>query len=121
MSVASTDEEFLAAMAGSLAAVEGIRAVVLGGSRATGTADEWSDYDIGLYYTSKGGLDIAALRAAVARLEGSARPDAVTDVGEWGPWINGGGWLTIGGRRVDLLYRDLGKVRDVIEECATGT
>ncbi|WP_245767921.1 DUF4037 domain-containing protein [Stigmatella erecta] len=44
----------------------------------------------------------------------------VTPLGEWGPWINGGGWLTIGGAKVDLLYRDLGRVREVIAEARQG-
>jgi hypothetical protein len=37
-----------------------------------------------------------------------------------GPWINGGGWLTIGGVEVDLLYRDLGRVRSVIADARQG-
>ena len=49
-----------------------------------------------------------------------AASSSVTAVGEWGPWINGGAWLTVDGRRVDLLYRDLGKVRAVIEACHAG-
>jgi hypothetical protein len=106
----SKERDFLAGLTASLAAVPGISAVVLGGSRATGSADAWSDYDIGLYYAGGAGIDLAALRAAAARLEGRERPDTVTGIGEWGPWINGGGWLTVEGRRVDLLYRDLGKV-----------
>uniref|UniRef100_UPI003F683C15 hypothetical protein n=1 Tax=Acinetobacter baumannii TaxID=470 RepID=UPI003F683C15 len=44
----------------------------------------------------------------------------VTAPGEWGPWINGGSWLSIGGRKVDLLYRDLGRVRAVIADCRAG-
>ena len=44
----------------------------------------------------------------------------VTPLGEWGPWINGGGWLTVAGRKVDLLYRDLARVRSVVADCAAG-
>ncbi|WP_263437250.1 DUF4037 domain-containing protein [Stigmatella hybrida] len=44
----------------------------------------------------------------------------VTPLGEWGPWINGGGWLTIAGAKVDLLYRDLGRVREVIADARQG-
>ena len=29
-------------------------------------------------------------------------PAAVTEPGGWGPWVDGGGWLTIGGRRVPI-------------------
>jgi hypothetical protein len=119
ISDASTDASFLAATVAALAAVSGIKAVALGGSRATGTADARSDYDIGLYY-GPGPIDVAALRSVAAQLEGTRRADAVTEIGEWGPWINGGGWLTIDDRRVDLLYRDLSKVRQVLDDCARG-
>src|SRR5262249_59723215 len=46
---------------------------------------------------------------------------SVTAVGGWGRWINGGGWLIIGGTRVDLLYRDLKRVGEVIEDCRRGS
>ena len=46
--------------------------------------------------------------------------DLVTDYGGWGPWINGGGWLDIGGQRVDWLYRDLARVEHEIDECEAG-
>ena len=76
-------------------------AVTLGGSRATKTAVEGSDWDFGLYY--RGGLnpaDIAAL----------GWPGRVFAPGEWGQIVNGGAWLTVDGTRVDLIYRDLGEV-----------
>jgi hypothetical protein len=44
----------------------------------------------------------------------------VTRIGEWGPWINGGGWLSVGGVEVDLLYRDLGRIREVVAEARQG-
>jgi len=118
-SAALSDASFLQEIAASLATVRGVRAIDLGGSRATGTADARSDFDIGLYY-GPAPVDIAALRSVVAALEGMERTGAVTEIGEWGPWIDGGGWLMIDGRRVDLLYRDLDKVRAVVEDCARG-
>ena len=36
----------------ALADVPGVNAIVLGGSRARGTATENSDYDLGLYYSA---------------------------------------------------------------------
>jgi hypothetical protein len=45
---------------------------------------------------------------------------AVTAVGEWGPWIVGGGWLSIAGQKVDLLYRCVDDVARVIEACRAG-
>lgn len=93
--------------------------MVLGGSRGRGTADPASDYDIGLYYEAGAPLDVEELQRAIAPLVDDPS-SAVTRIGEWGPWINGGGWLTIGGAKVDLLYRDLGRVREVIAEARQG-
>jgi hypothetical protein len=40
----------------------------------------------------------------------------VTRPGEWGPWVDGGGWLHVGGTAVDWLYRDLDRVRKSWED-----
>jgi hypothetical protein len=40
--------------------------------------------------------------------------------GEWGPAVNGGGWLLIDGHHVDFLYRDLKQVREIVERCVAG-
>jgi hypothetical protein len=84
-----------------LIAMPGAIAIVLGGSRANGSSDAKSDWDLGLYYRGSGGLDLTALRA-----HGDVYPP-----GSWGRLMNGGAWLTIGGDRVDVLLRDL----DVVE------
>jgi hypothetical protein len=103
----------------ALEPVEGIVAIVLGGSRARGTSGPASDYDIGLYYQPTAPLDIAALQSAIAPLVDDSST-TLTPVGEWGPWINGGGWLTVAGVKVDLLYRDLERVRSVIDDVRRG-
>jgi hypothetical protein len=82
-----------------LAAMPGAVAVVLGGSRALGTNDAGSDWDLGLYY--RGGIDLTALAA-----RGTVFPP-----GSWGRVMNGGAWLRCGGEKVDVLLRDL----DVVE------
>jgi len=88
-------------LAARLAAIPGVVAVTLGGSRATNTAVEGSDWDFGLYYRdSLDPDDIAAL----------GWPGRVFAPGEWGQIVNGGAWLTVDGTRVDLIYRDLGEV-----------
>lgn len=40
-------------------------------------------------------------------------PVEVMVPGGWGPWVNGGAWLTIQGQRVDWIYRDLQRVHEV--------
>src|SRR5438034_6350681 len=88
-------------LAERLAAVPGVVAVTLGGSRAVGAAVPSSDWDFGLYY--RGGLDPADISAL-------GWPGRVFAPGEWGSIVNGGAWLTVGGARVDLIYRDLDEV-----------
>jgi predicted nucleotidyltransferase len=51
-----------------LAAVPGVSAVALGGSRATGAAHAASDYDIGLYFSERVGLDVKRLLEVVKGL-----------------------------------------------------
>ncbi|HEX7919405.1 MAG TPA: nucleotidyltransferase domain-containing protein [Bradyrhizobium sp.] len=103
-----------------LADVPDVAAIVLGGSRARGTAHDASDYDLGLYYRGDAALDVDRLRAAVTGLVDEPIAAHVTPVGEWGPWIVGGAWLAIGGRKVDLLYRSIDEVADVIDACRNG-
>jgi hypothetical protein len=105
----------LDALAERLNSVDGVVGVVLGGSRARGEHVPESDVDLGIYYRDD--LDIAALGALAREVAG---PDAqVTKRGEWGPWVDGGGWLVIGGDKqagdglhVDWIYRDVDRVRD---------
>jgi hypothetical protein len=113
------EDPVLARVVEALRPVEGLSALVLGGSRGRGTAGPGSDYDIGLYYEPDAPLDVVALRSAVAPLVDDPS-STVTPIDEWGPWINGGGWLSIGGAEVDLLYRDLGRVRGVIDDARRG-
>lgn len=107
-------------IAARLGQIEGVAAVVIGGSHARGDARINSDVDLGIYYHPDHHPSLAALRSLGAELDDQHRIDAVTDFGEWGPWINGGAWLDIQGQRVDWLYRDLVRVRDEIAECEAG-
>jgi len=113
------NDALLSRLVRAFGGVPGIRAIVLGGSRARGEATAQSDHDIGLYYEADHPIDIGRLAKAAMLLPGAAS-SSVTAIGEWGPWINGGAWLTVEGKRVDLLYRDLDKVRGVIEACHAG-
>jgi len=115
-----SDDPLLARIIPVLADVPGVAAIVLGGSRARGTAHAASDYDIGLYYKDAAALDTDRLCEAVTSLVDEPNAVHVTPIGEWGPWIVGGAWLAIGGRKVDLLYRSIDKVAEVIEACRRG-
>ncbi|MGX1561338.1 nucleotidyltransferase domain-containing protein [Streptomyces sp. NPDC055506] len=97
------DQAFLDTTADRLAVLPAVEAVTLGGSRAQGTERPDSDWDLAVYY--RGAFDPADLRAVGWEGEVSA-------IGAWGGGVfNGGAWLTIDGRRVDVHYRDL----DVVE------
>ncbi|EHR61024.1 nucleotidyltransferase domain-containing protein [Saccharomonospora cyanea] len=94
-----TDDTFLNGVADALAALPAVEGVALGGSRAQGTAGADSDWDLAIYY--RGAFDPDHLRAIGWEGEVSA-------IGGWGGGVfNGGAWLTIEGRRVDVHYRDL--------------
>ncbi|HEX3481098.1 MAG TPA: nucleotidyltransferase domain-containing protein [Kofleriaceae bacterium] len=103
-------------MAGRLAEIPGVVAVALGGSRAIGTHRPDSDVDLGLYY--RGSLDVTALRNLAAEVAGEVL--GISEVGGWGPWVNGGAWLVIDGMRVDWIYRDLDRVAAIWAECCAG-
>ena len=110
---------WLEPLVAELAALPGVAAVVLGGSHARGFAREGSDVDLGLLYRDERPLDIAAVRALAARWNDSADP-VVSGLYEWGPWVNGGAWLTLRGRRVDLLYRSIDRLEREIAAAHEG-
>lgn len=106
----------------ALVQVPGVVGVVVGGSHATGSADESSDLDIGVYYRQPLGTD--ALRDLASAIAG--RPIDVAGPGGWGPWVNGGAWLdveaTLGwpGGRVDWILRDLERVDNEVSRTLRG-
>jgi len=116
----ATPLELAGRVAARLGQIDGVVAVVLGGSRARGQVHDDSDIDLGLYYRSGRRPALTALRALASELDDRHPPDAATDFGEWGPWINGGAWLLIDGHHVDWLYRDLDRVAHMIDECRAG-
>ncbi|WP_329329417.1 nucleotidyltransferase domain-containing protein [Streptomyces luteogriseus] len=103
---------FLDTVADRLALLPAVEAVTLGGSRAQGTERPDSDWDLAVYY--RGAFDPADLRAV--GWEGE-----VCEIGAWGGGVfNGGAWLTIEGRRVDVHYRDLDVVEHEVAEAEAG-
>ncbi|MEG8180384.1 nucleotidyltransferase domain-containing protein [Nocardia terpenica] len=106
------DEGFLGRIADALAGLPGVVAVSLGGSRAVGNYRVDSDWDLAVYY--RGGFrpeDLGALG-----WEGY-----VSGLGEWGGGVfNGGAWLTVEGRAVDVHYRDLAVIEEQMREAEQG-
>ncbi len=111
--------ELLSILTNRLGTIQGIKAVVLGGSYARGRAQLDSDIDLGLFYSEAAPFSIQRLREIAEDLNDTAGP-VVTDFYGWGPWVNGGAWLTVGGQRVDFIYRCLEQVERVITEAEAG-
>jgi predicted nucleotidyltransferase len=107
--------ELVSSLSQRLGALPGIKAVVLGGSHARGRAQPGSDIDLGLFYSETAPFTIQGVRDLAESVNDTAGP-VVTDFYQWGPWVNGGAWLTIGGQRVDFLYRNLEHVERVIAD-----
>jgi hypothetical protein len=101
----------LLAIADRLAGIPNVVAVVLGGSRATGTEQADSDWDFGIYYD--GALDADDLRAL-------GYDGQVFEPGEWSRLMDGGAWFEIDGTKVDVIYRSVDAVRHWIDEAEAG-
>ena len=117
--LSAEQRELIDTLVRELAAVEGVAAVVLGGSYARGCAHIGSDIDLGLLYCAQAPFAVDAIRELAQRVDDTAHP-VVTDFYEWGPWVNGGAWLTVRGQRVDLLYRSLEHLERVIADAEVG-
>nr|WP_240979766.1 nucleotidyltransferase domain-containing protein [Streptomyces sp. HNM0574] len=99
-------------LGGRLAGLPGVETVTLGGSRAQGTHGPDSDWDVAVYY--RGAFDPEDLRAL-------GLPGEVSELGAWGGGVfNGGAWLTVEDRKVDVHYRDLDVVERELERAERG-
>src|SRR5690625_3458470 len=98
----------------------GVVGVVLGGSRARGTHSPDSDIDIGIYYDESKGFNTNDIEKAAFNLNDDQKDHLITSLGEWGEWINGGGWLVVNGYHVDLIFRDIKRVNKVIDDSLSG-
>ncbi|WP_353941927.1 nucleotidyltransferase domain-containing protein [Streptomyces sp. HUAS MG91] len=111
----AADAAFLDRLADTLAALPGVHAVSLGGSRAQGTHTADSDWDTAVYYRGGEGLFAPRYLRAVG-WEGEA-----SEIGGWGGGVfNGGGWFSVEGRRVDVHYRDLDDIERVLADAEAG-
>jgi predicted nucleotidyltransferase len=111
--------ELVSSLAERLGSIRGIRAVVLGGSYARGRALPGSDIDLGVLYSKAAPFPIQSVRELAEAVNDTPGP-VVTGFYEWGPWVNGGAWLTVDGQRVDFIYRSLEHVERVIAEAEAG-
>ncbi|MDL4770674.1 MULTISPECIES: nucleotidyltransferase domain-containing protein [Thermomonosporaceae] len=107
------DTSFPAHVAERLAGLPGVQAVALGGSRAAGTHRPDSDWDFAVYY--RGTFAPADVRAL-------GWPGEVSEIGGWGGGVyNGGAWLTVDDRSIDVHYRDLDDVERGLAEAREGS
>ncbi|MFB5678107.1 nucleotidyltransferase domain-containing protein [Paenibacillus terreus] len=95
-----------------------VKGIALGGSRATGTATETSDIDIGIYYERS--IDFDQLNNIAKQLDDTHRENLICREGEWGNWVNGGGWLIIDGYHVDFILRDMERVKECVAQTDRG-
>jgi len=109
-------EQRLHDLAVELCRVGGVVGVMLGGSRARGEHSASSDVDLGVYYRPP--LDTAALADLARRVAGSE--SQVTEPGQWGPWVDGGAWLSIDGVPVDWIYRHVDRVQTAWDDAQAG-
>lgn len=107
-------DPFIEAVAGRLAALAGVEAIQLGGSRAAGTPTQRSDWDLAIYY--RGSFDADRIRTL-------GWPGTVWETGGWAaPMMNGGGaWVEVDGQAVDIHLRDLDTIDSLRAEAAVGT
>jgi predicted nucleotidyltransferase len=117
--LSATQRELVSSLSTRLASIRGVAAVVLGGSYARGRAQPGSDIDLGLLYSEADPFEVESIRQLAAVVNDTADP-VVTGFYGWGPWVNGGAWLTIGGQRVDFIYRNIEHVGRVIDEAQAG-
>jgi hypothetical protein len=102
-----------------LSHIPGVTAVVLGGSFARGRAQPDSDINLGVLYRDAEPIALDTLRVLASEVNDTPNP-VVTEPYQWGPWVNGGAWLTVQGQRVDVLYRSVGHLERTIADAHAG-
>jgi predicted nucleotidyltransferase len=119
MHLPSEKQTLLDKIVDRLSAVQGVKAVALGGSYARGTQRLDSDLDIALYYLESEPFQIDQIRRVAADISTQGTPD-VTDFYGWGAWVNGGAWIQTSSGKVDFLYRNLDQVQSTIDDAIRG-
>jgi hypothetical protein len=99
--------------------VVGVKAVAVLGEHGSGLARSDADREVLVLYRDALPLDTRMLRDMVDNVNDTVGLH-VTDLGGWGPWMNGGAQLTIGRQRVDLLYRSIDRYDHAITQAQDG-
>ena len=111
-------QQLIGSLVKDLRLVDNVQAIVLGGSVAEGTATPLSDIDLGIYYSPKKPFDIKSIAAVFQKYEKSKT--LFTDFYGWGPWANGGAWALTSQGQVDVIYRNIEQVEDIIQKAHEG-
>lgn len=102
-----------------LKCIDGVKAIVLGGSYAMGMATAGSDLDIGIYYSEKAPFDLEKIKLLAENYSDNEKA-TVTGFYEWGPWVNGGAWIKTANGKVDFLYKNIDQISATIENAKNG-
>lgn len=119
MKLPGDKEKLLNDITNELKQVDGVKAIVLGGSFATGMATANSDLDIGIYYSEHNPFDIEKVKTVAEKFADKSQP-TVTGFYEWGPWVNGGAWINTAEGEVDFLYKNIDQVTRTINDARNG-
>ena len=119
MTVPPEKARLLEEIASALAKVANVEAVALGGSHARGTHGPDSDLDIGIYYREATPFRIADIRDIARSFSASGSP-TVTELYDWGPFVNGGAWIDNAVCKIDFLYRNLDQLERIVAAARRG-
>ena len=119
MNLPTDKQNLLNNIRNELKLIDGVKAIVLGGSYAMGMATDSSDLDIGIYYSEKSPFDIEKIKLLAEKYAANEKP-TVTGFYEWGPWVNGGAWITTENGEVDFLYKNIDQVKATIDNAKNG-
>jgi predicted nucleotidyltransferase len=117
--LSNDQQQLLDGITNELKNIEGVKAVVLGGSFAMGMATGSSDLDIGIYYSEPYPFDIGSIKSIAEKIAEKEQP-VVTAFYEWGPWVNGGAWIKTKYGKVDFLYKNIDQIARTIDKAKEG-
>lgn len=98
--------------------IEGVRALVLGGSHCIGLNTESSDIDLCIYYDDD--LDLNRLNSFFASIDDKHRTDIILPPYSWGKNLNSGGVCLFQGNVIDFSLREINHVKKHINDCING-